>query len=104
MVITEAKWTSVTSLGSNFEDNRDDYGKIYDLYKVEFIRQLLSNKMFHLISQDDLEEASEDDIIAAIPDPLADEIDLVWTEFLPLGINLVVNDKSGMVKVNIFLV
>ena len=53
-----------------------------------------------MFSKDDLEEASEDDIIAEILDPDADIIDLVWTEFVPLGINLIVNDKSGRVKVN----
>ncbi len=50
-------------------------------------------------AQDNLEKATENDIIAATPDPADSEIDLVWTEFVPLGINLILNDKSGKVKV-----
>jgi len=38
------------------------------------------------LTMDDLVEASEDDIIAATLNE--NEIDLVWTEFVPLGINL----------------
>ena len=34
-----------------------------------------------------------------IDDIYANEIDLVWTEFVPLGINLLLNDKSGFIKV-----
>lgn len=54
------------------------------------------------VNLDDLEPADANSVIAAIQDPWADEIDLVWTEFVPLGINLVVNDKSGLVKVKDF--
>ena len=39
------------------------------------------------------------DIVASIDDPTANEIDLVWSEFVPLGINLLLNDKSGKIKV-----
>ena len=38
-------------------------------------------------------------VSATIFDPLANEIDLVWNEFVPLGINLLLNDKSGKIKV-----
>mmetsp|Transcript_12899 Transcript_12899/g.19346 ORF Transcript_12899/g.19346 Transcript_12899/m.19346 type:complete len:1397 (-) Transcript_12899:25-4215(-) len=47
----------------------------------------------------DLDEVNENDIVASIEDPYANEIDLVWTEFVPLGINLLLSDKSGKVKV-----
>lgn len=40
------------------------------------------------LTMDDLAEASEDDVIASSIDPLTNEVDLVWTEFVPLGINL----------------
>ena len=42
---------------------------------------------------------NENDIVAVPPDPKGNEFDLVWTEFVPLGINLIMNDKSGRVKV-----
>eukprot|EP00559_Dactyliosolen_fragilissimus_P006691 CAMPEP_0184869238 /NCGR_PEP_ID=MMETSP0580-20130426/33464_1 /TAXON_ID=1118495 /ORGANISM="Dactyliosolen fragilissimus" /LENGTH=1429 /DNA_ID=CAMNT_0027370603 /DNA_START=37 /DNA_END=4323 /DNA_ORIENTATION=+ len=51
------------------------------------------------LTMDDLAEATEDDIIAAAPDPHANEIDLVWREFLPLGMNLLMNDESQQIKV-----
>lgn len=37
--------------------------------------------------------------MAIIDESNANEIDLVWTEFVPLGINLLLNDKSGFIKV-----
>jgi hypothetical protein len=37
--------------------------------------------------------------VAIIDESNANEIDLVWTEFVPLGINLLLNDKSGFIKV-----
>lgn len=51
------------------------------------------------LSIDSLREVSKNDIVAMVEDPTANEIDLVWKEFLPLGINLVLNDKSGKIKV-----
>ena len=51
------------------------------------------------LSIDRLREVSKSDIVAMVEDPSANEIDLVWKEFLPLGINLVLNDKSGKIKV-----
>jgi len=46
-----------------------------------------------------LDTVNESDIVAAINDPATNEIDLVWTEFVPLGINLLLSDKSGKIKV-----
>ena len=51
------------------------------------------------LTMDDLIVASKDDIIAASPDPYENEVDLVWNDFVPLGMNLLMNDKSGFVKV-----
>ena len=51
------------------------------------------------LSIERLREVSKNDIVAMVEDPSANEIDLVWKEFLPLGINLVLNDKSGKIKV-----
>jgi len=51
------------------------------------------------LSIDNLREVNKNDIVAMVEDPTANEIDLVWKEFLPLGINLVLNDKSGKIKV-----
>lgn len=51
------------------------------------------------LSIDSLQEVSKSDIMTFIDDPTANEVDLVWKEFLPLGINLVLNDKSGLIKV-----
>lgn len=51
------------------------------------------------LSIDSLREVNKNDIVAMVEDPTANEIDLVWKEFLPLGINLVLNDKSGKIKV-----
>jgi hypothetical protein len=57
--------------------------------------------LLNISSKNDLEEADDNSIIAELPDPAADEIDLVWNEFVPLGINLIINDKSGFVRVSI---
>mmetsp|Transcript_32274 Transcript_32274/g.37632 ORF Transcript_32274/g.37632 Transcript_32274/m.37632 type:complete len:1352 (+) Transcript_32274:164-4219(+) len=54
------------------------------------------------LTMDDLAEANEEDIITATPDPLANVVDLVWTEHIPLGINLIANEKGGRVRVQNF--
>jgi len=51
------------------------------------------------LNMDDLEEVSESDLIDATPDPRANEVELVWREHLPLGMNLLMNDDSGLIKV-----
>ncbi len=47
----------------------------------------------------DLEEAGLEDIIAAKPVEGNNLIELVWRERLPLGMNLLLNDESGQLKV-----
>lgn len=47
----------------------------------------------------DLEEAGIEDIIAAKPQEKSNLIELVWRERLPLGMNLLLNDESGQLKV-----
>ena len=57
------------------------------------------------LSIDDLEMATQKDITDAIPAPKTTQIELVWRERLPLGINLLLNDNddsgknSGKLKV-----
>jgi len=48
---------------------------------------------------DSLVEADEQVIIAALPNDDEDLIELVWRECLPLGMNLLLNDDSGLLKV-----
>jgi len=50
------------------------------------------------LSLDDLAEVSEEDLIEAIEETNND-IELVWREHLPLGMNLLMNDDSGLIKV-----
>lgn len=47
----------------------------------------------------DLEEAGLEDIVAAKPVEKSNLIELVWRERLPLGMNLLLNDESGQLKV-----
>lgn len=47
----------------------------------------------------DLEEAGLEDIIAAEPEEESNLVELVWRERLPLGMNLLLNDESGQLKV-----
>lgn len=47
----------------------------------------------------DLEEAGLEDIVAAEPVQESNLIELVWREHLPLGMNLLLNDESGQLKV-----
>ena len=47
----------------------------------------------------DLEEAGLEDIVAAEPVVKSNLIELVWREHLPLGMNLLLNDESGQLKV-----
>lgn len=49
--------------------------------------------------KDDLTEISESDLVDAVPDKRANEVELVWREHLPLGLNLLMNDESGLLKV-----
>lgn len=48
---------------------------------------------------DDLEELTESDLIDVEPDPYYNDIELVWREHLPLGLNILMNDESGQLKV-----
>lgn len=47
----------------------------------------------------DLEIATEKDIVEASPEPESMLIELVWREHLPLGMNLLLNDESGKLKI-----
>eukprot|EP00531_Pseudo-nitzschia_arenysensis_P016761 CAMPEP_0116154120 /NCGR_PEP_ID=MMETSP0329-20121206/21608_1 /TAXON_ID=697910 /ORGANISM="Pseudo-nitzschia arenysensis, Strain B593" /LENGTH=1498 /DNA_ID=CAMNT_0003651073 /DNA_START=118 /DNA_END=4614 /DNA_ORIENTATION=- len=47
----------------------------------------------------DLEIATEDSIVEASPEPDSSLIELVWREHLPLGMNLLLNDESGQLKI-----
>ena len=49
--------------------------------------------------QEDLHEAGLEDIIAAKPVEVSDLIELVWRDRIPLGMNLLLNDESGLLKV-----
>lgn len=49
--------------------------------------------------QGDLEEASRKDIVAAEPEEETNLIELVWKDRIPLGMNLLLNDESGLLKV-----
>lgn len=51
------------------------------------------------LSMEDLVEISDDDVTSSAPDPNSNQVDLVWRERIPLGINLLLNDDSGYVKV-----
>ena len=44
-------------------------------------------------------EVSDDDLVEAMEDESAKEVELVWREHLPLGMNLLMNDDSGLLKV-----
>lgn len=51
------------------------------------------------LKMEDLAEASADDIVEASSDDKVMKIELVWKERLPLGMNLLMNDESGQLKV-----
>jgi len=51
------------------------------------------------LEMDDLAEAGEDDIVKAQPVANESLVELVWRERLPLGMNLLMNDESGDLKV-----
>mmetsp|Transcript_10633 Transcript_10633/g.15556 ORF Transcript_10633/g.15556 Transcript_10633/m.15556 type:complete len:1439 (-) Transcript_10633:229-4545(-) len=48
---------------------------------------------------EDLAEVSDGDVVKASVNPQINEVELVWREQLPLGMNLLMNDGSGLVKV-----
>lgn len=48
---------------------------------------------------EDLEEAGQEDIVATVSEEDSNVIELVWRERLPLGMNLLLNDVSGNLKV-----
>jgi len=52
-----------------------------------------------LFGQDELEEADHRHITTADSEDKENTIELVWRERLPLGLNLLLNDESGQVKV-----
>jgi len=47
----------------------------------------------------DLDLATQKDIVEASPEPDNALIELVWREHLPLGMNLLLNDESGLLKI-----
>lgn len=47
----------------------------------------------------ELEIATHDDIVDAIPEEESNLVELVWRERLPLGMNLLLNDESGKLKI-----
>mmetsp|Transcript_9313 Transcript_9313/g.25755 ORF Transcript_9313/g.25755 Transcript_9313/m.25755 type:complete len:1397 (-) Transcript_9313:48-4238(-) len=51
------------------------------------------------LKMDDLAEAGEDDVVMAQPEEKTNLVELVWRERLPLGMNLLMNDESGELKV-----
>lgn len=51
------------------------------------------------LQMEELEVAGQEDIIAAEPVVATNLIELVWRERLPLGMNLLLNDESGQLKV-----
>lgn len=51
------------------------------------------------LEMDDLAEAGDDDIVKASPVEMTKLVELVWKERLPLGMNLLMNDESGELKV-----
>ena len=51
------------------------------------------------LDMEDLAEVTETDVIDATPDPNDLVYDLVFREQVPLGINLLLNDESGFVRV-----
>ena len=51
------------------------------------------------ITQEGLEIATEKDVVAAAPPEDINHIELVWREQIPLGMNLLLNDESGQLKV-----
>lgn len=51
------------------------------------------------LDMEDLAEVTETDVIDATPDPNDLVYDLVFRDQVPLGINLLLNDESGMVRV-----
>ena len=48
---------------------------------------------------DDLAEITDADVTSAAPNPEADHYDLIFYDQLPLGVNLLLNDKSGFIRV-----
>lgn len=52
-----------------------------------------------LSMKDDLVEADDDDIMEAPTAVDRMKIELVWRERLPLGMSLLMNDESGLLKV-----
>lgn len=49
--------------------------------------------------QEDLEETTQEDIVAEETIEETNIIELVWRERIPLGMNLLLNDESGLLKV-----
>ncbi|VEU37476.1 unnamed protein product [Pseudo-nitzschia multistriata] len=47
----------------------------------------------------DLEVATKESIVEASPEPDSTLVELVWREHLPLGMNLLLNDESGQLKI-----
>jgi len=88
-------------------------------YVVKAILQIISNRSGWILSKlneglspfwdvllrtaklelDELEVATHDDIVDSIPETESNLIELVWRERLPLGMNLLLNDESGKLKI-----
>lgn len=65
---------------------------------VKFWCMALINRCL-LSAQDELVEASRDDVVKETKSDDLSLVELVWRERLPLGMNLLMNDDSGLLKV-----
>lgn len=88
-------------------------------YVVKAISQIISNRSGWILSKlneglspfwdvllrtaklemEELEIATLEDIVDAMPEEEINLIELVWRERLPLGMNLLLNDESGKLKI-----
>jgi hypothetical protein len=58
-----------------------------------------SLKFLLVTPQDDLVEADDEVVIKETLPAKRSQVELVWRERLPLGMNLLMNDDSGLLKV-----
>ena len=66
---------------------------------VFYIFVFLFSNILLTTRQEGLEVATEKDVVAASPPEDVNLIELVWREQIPLGMNLLLNDESGQLKV-----
>ena len=86
-------------MGLDFAHSKVEYGKPFVVKCLPVFHETLLTQRCRLMTKDDLVETDEKVVVKESEMPGEVCVELVWRERLPLGMNLLMNDDSGFLKV-----